>query len=167
MKNTKAMSAVVTTVILVALTLIAVGVIWTVISGIVTDRSDNVKTQSSCLDVNLEVMSTDCAEAKPTTDPVTYNCTTTTELKAGDTIKGFKITYKDADDMNVESREYGVSVIDVSKTIKVLQTDTNETIGLVSRPISVEVSAYITNAAGEKEVCDRMATKKIPAEVTA
>ena len=55
MNNNRGVSAIVTTVILLALALIAVGVVWAVISNILTERGDAAQTTSSCIDASIEI----------------------------------------------------------------------------------------------------------------
>jgi hypothetical protein len=62
--NKRAMSAVVTTVLLVALAIGAVVILWTVLSGTITEQTDNMGESIDCLDAPVSVRDYDCAADK-------------------------------------------------------------------------------------------------------
>lgn len=52
-KNSKGLSDIVTTLIIILLTLVAVGVIWGVVGGLLDKSSGTVSSSSKCLDIDV------------------------------------------------------------------------------------------------------------------
>lgn len=89
MKNRKAMSAVVTSVILIALVLIALGVVWAVISNLIQERSGTIDVQNKCLDMSVKAIATSSV-----CDAT--GCTVTLRREGGTgTIEGAKVLMTD------------------------------------------------------------------------
>lgn len=55
MENRKGLSDVVTTVIIVALSLVAITVVWVVVQQLITSNTDSAKNQQTCLESRFEV----------------------------------------------------------------------------------------------------------------
>ena len=55
--NKKGLSTIVATVILVAISLIVIGIIWAVISTLIYQRTEQIKTLGTCIDYNYRIMS--------------------------------------------------------------------------------------------------------------
>jgi flagellin-like protein len=62
MKNKKALSAVITTVIMIALVLVAIGIVWAVVNGLISGNSENSEYASKCLFSGITLSSLDCSE---------------------------------------------------------------------------------------------------------
>lgn len=67
MNTKKGLSDVVTTVIIIALSLVAIAVVWVVVQGLITSNTDSTKTQSACLNNDFVVES---ISTNPTTNAV-------------------------------------------------------------------------------------------------
>jgi len=52
--NKKGLSTIVATLLIILLTLVAVGIIWVVIRGVVRDSTDQVDIDSKCLAASVE-----------------------------------------------------------------------------------------------------------------
>ena len=57
MENKKGLSDVVTTVIIIALSLVAIAVVWVVVNNLITSNAGTITGQSNCLKTNLEIAS--------------------------------------------------------------------------------------------------------------
>jgi flagellin-like protein len=55
MKNNKGLSGIVTTLIIILLVLVAVGVIWQVVGGLLSSSTSKIASSSICLDLGLSV----------------------------------------------------------------------------------------------------------------
>ena len=85
MKNKKGLSAVVTTLIIILLVLVAVGIIWVVIQNVVTEGSEQVKSGASCIGVQVNIKSATCTDGD--------TCTVVVErLSGGVDVDGVKVT---------------------------------------------------------------------------
>lgn len=58
MKYKKGLSDVVTTVVIIALALVAITVVWMVVQGLISSNSDTIDLQQKCLQVGIEVSAT-------------------------------------------------------------------------------------------------------------
>ena len=74
MKEKKGLSTVVTTLIIILLVLVAVGIIWGVVSNLLNRSTGTIDVTTKCLDINLEVQSV------AITDPALSNATYTVTL---------------------------------------------------------------------------------------
>jgi hypothetical protein len=57
MQNKKGLSDVVTTVMIIALSLVAITVVWVVVSSLINENTDTISSQGDCLQTNLEIVS--------------------------------------------------------------------------------------------------------------
>ena len=137
-QNKRAMSTIVTTVIMVALVLIAVGVVWAVINNVINQGTQDIDLRSDCLKITVESASpTSCTGS---------DCTVYLERKAGGKdIAGIKVIFKN-------STESG-AVLDYSGNIEQLATVSQNypNVGVVN-PTTVEITAYFENDLGEAQI---------------
>jgi len=139
MKNTRGLSAVVTTLIIILLVLVAIGIIWVVIRNVVEKGTENIDVSVKCLEVDVRATAADC------TTPTA--CTYTLERKAGgDTISGVKLVFSNATETS--------AAVDVPGNIAPLGTKqgTNDsTLGSVTK---LSVTPYF-EIAGEETLCSQ------------
>ena len=138
--NKKGVSGVVTVVILVALVLVAIGVIWGVVSNLLEEESETVDVQSKCLDLVVRPVSASCDAS---------GCDVTIRRTAGgDDLGGVKIVYFNGTDYS--------SVITETDNIGELAsqryTHTSADIG-INNPNKVEVTPYIRDSTGNERIC--------------
>ncbi len=146
MKNTKGMSEVVTTVIFVSLALIAIGIVWAVINGVVQRGSADVTSTETCLKFDVSPTAATC---------VVNDCSVTLYRKSGGAdIKGVKIVFKDATGASGDVIDYPLN-IEALKTV-VLDKTTVPALADVKTtgaPTSVDVNAYVLDASGNEYIC--------------
>jgi hypothetical protein len=63
MLDKRGMSAVVTTVIMIGLVIVAVGIVWAVVMGIIEGETEELDYSQMCVGVNLEIENIDCSAA--------------------------------------------------------------------------------------------------------
>ena len=56
--NKRGLSDVVTTVIIIALSLVAVGIVWVVVNNLISDNTSSISSSADCLETNFEIVST-------------------------------------------------------------------------------------------------------------
>ena len=131
MRDKRGVSAVVTTVIILALALIAVGVVWGVIRGVIQERGESTEVSSKCIDAEVEIVS-----AIFDTDTLTVNI-----RNAGSkTIDGARIAA-------------GGDSSDTTATLDALET-VDITLALTDAPTSVTAAAFFNTEAGEPVLCN-------------
>jgi len=149
MKNQKAMSEIVTTVIMVVLALIAVGVIWGIINNLLGGKGAEIDITQKCLAVDVKAVKVPSCSGDLGNGMT--GCNVTFERKAGgEAIKGIKIVFKNANGAS--------NVIDSSGNIEELGTVTrviqsNASIFNASLANKVEVTPYFTDDSGVERKC--------------
>jgi len=140
MENKKAMSDIISVVIIVGLTMVVIGIVWFVVQGIIQGGVEQTEFASKCLDVSARITSVDCS--------ATTTCTVVVKRdpgKGNDVIGGVKM---------IISNDIGTSAIsNTAGNIAVLATKTNSTVTKVTDPSKAEVFVYFTGEGGEEHIC--------------
>jgi len=68
MKNKKGLSTIVTTLIIILLVLVAIGIIWSVVKGLLDDSKDDISNSQQCLDIEVTVSKLSPANATSETN---------------------------------------------------------------------------------------------------
>lgn len=145
-ENKKGVSAVITSVMLIALTFIAIGVIWISVTEIAKGRADDATDQENCVGINLEVLFVDesCDN--------TLGCNVTLRRRAGGgNMTGVKAVFGDgssysgpiSEEINIEPLE--TYVLDVEPVEVVIEN-----------PNEIEVTPYIIGIDGSEILCDKV-----------
>jgi hypothetical protein len=146
MKNTKGLSAVVTTLIIILLVLVAVGIIWVVVKNVVEGGAETIEFNTKCVAVDLSANSASCTQGA-----ANWTCDVTYQRRAGgDDIDGLKI---------VLSNGLTSFTHDVPGNLQAPATRTttgiNTTIPNASpEPNSVALAAYFLDASEEEHLCN-------------
>jgi len=153
MINKKGVSTIVVTVILVALVLIAIGVVWAVVSGLIGKSTQTVNYHEKCLSVSVQATRATCTEgALPngdTCDILVQRLGTGT-----DAIGGVKLVFKNA------SNGIGSAALDSADAtppitnIEPLVTESVPTlVTTLDSPNRVETTIYFLDEQGNERVC--------------
>lgn len=144
-KRKQGLSAIVTTLIIVLLALVAVGIIWVVISNVIDEGVTQVDLSSKCLKLDIKAVSASCVS--------NTDCSVTiTRGAGGEDIAGVKIVFYDG--------TTGGDVITSTGTLDVLATRSISNVDPVLPviPNSVKVSPYFIDDSGNTEICPQQAT---------
>jgi hypothetical protein len=98
LKDKRGLSAIVLTVIMVGLVLVAVGIVWVVVSGILTTQTEALDYNQRCVGLNFEIGTPDC---------VGETCSLVIERATGskgDPIDGFEVTV--TDEVNSKKQDF-------------------------------------------------------------
>lgn len=145
MKNKKGLSTVVTTLIIVLLVLVAVGIIWGVVNNLLGKSKGTIETSTKCLD--LDVKATKVIEVNATSDPGVYNVTLQRSASGDDESIYAKIVLYNANGNS--------GVIDFSQSLLPLETKTVQ----ITDPSNltgankVEVTSYYLDDNGNEKLC--------------
>ena len=137
-KNTKAMSQIVTTVILVVLVLVAIGIVWGVISNLVGDSADDIDSGAKCLPIVID------ATAVANTSTTAYDVTIT-RTAGGSEISGVVV--------NLFNDTTNSGLLDLDSTIGELETETMNVEAALLNANKIEVTPYFTDASGNPSYC--------------
>ena len=139
MKNKKGLSMVITTLIIILLVLVAIGIIWVVVKNVIDKGVEQIDYNTKCFDVDIS------ASAVVNTSETNYSVTLT-RTGTGDEIAGVKLVFFNATDDTS-------SVIDVSGNITPLATVTKNVEGEIINANKVEVTAYFKDTSGNEKYC--------------
>jgi hypothetical protein len=137
LKDKKGLSAIVLTVIMVGLVLVAVGIVWVVVSNILEGQTEALDYDQKCLGLNFDV-------GAPTCDGV--SCDVIIERATGskgDAIDGVAVTLSSATDSTNETLSEGN--IAASKTVSVDEPDFS--------PTRADVRVYFEKEDGTNHYC--------------
>lgn len=144
MKNNKGLSTVVTTLIIILLVLVAVGIIWGVVNNLLKKGEGEVSSSTKCL--GLELRATKVNQ----TALGNYDITLTRTASGGDEdIYAKFILYSASNNSDVE--EFGVGLAP-------LATKTASFSSLVENATSIQVTAYYVDENGNDQLCSASTT---------
>ena len=140
---------IVSTLIVILLVLVAVGIIWVVARNVIQTGTDQIDLSSKCLDVSVRATAAICSDWSSSI--LTQNCTVTLERTAtGDALPGMMLAFTNG------SENY---VHDYSTSINALQTKTT---GLISTTIAniteIEVTPYFLDDSNNTQLCSSKST---------
>ena len=140
MENKRGLSAVVATLIIILLVLVAVGIIWVVVRNVVQSGSEQVEFSQKCFQVNLQ-----CAGVTDNGDG-TYNITLK-RLAGGDDIAGIMVSLLSATEGSTPEDFGSLGALETS-TVTIPST------GSISfNATKVEYTAYFEDSSGNPVYC--------------
>lgn len=145
-QSKKGMSAIITTVILVALAMVAVLIVWGVVSNILTDSEEDINSQAACINSNLNIESV--SQSGSNVDVIVKR------TRGDDTIGGVKIVAYLNDDTAKEMMKAGnVGTLGVAKA-----TFDNLATANIKKVAAV---IYFKDADGNDQLCQNVVEKDI------
>jgi len=137
--NKKGLSTVVTTLIIILLVLVAIGIVWVVVRGVIDEGAANIEFNTKCLQIDVK------ATQVVNTGGTDYDVTLT-RGSTGDDIAGVKMVLFNSLDSS--------SVIDSPGNIGLLTTVTRSLAAVgIANANKIEVTAYLKDTQGNDHVC--------------
>ncbi len=144
-QNKKALSGVVTTLIIILLVIVAIGIIWAVINPFIGESVEQIGTGTKCLDVSVK------ATALVNTVDTNYDVTLS-RTGTGDEIGGEKLVFFNASGDSS-------SVIDFGLALDRLETKTQSILEVgISNVNKIELTVYFTDDSGNEQLCPQSST---------
>ena len=146
--NKRGIAMIVSTLLIVLLVIVAVGIIWGVFRGTIEDSTGQFELGTKCLSINVKATSVTCSYSG-----TEQNCSVTYYREAGgDPIDGIRLIYGD-----------GTSSLsnDISDNVEELTTNTDpafNTTDLAGNVTSVLVAVYFNDASGDAQLCSGTST---------
>lgn len=141
-KNKRGLSEIVITLIMVALVLVATGLVWFIVNGIIQGNQGKINVGAKCFDVNIQDTVLKCSGANNATCDVTVK-----RNAGGDSIAGVKLIF-------TNSSKTQNFVYDLPGDITPLQTKTQTAIATgITNANSVDVVPYFNDSSGAQQVC--------------
>ncbi len=141
--NKRGLSAIVVTLILILLSLVAVGIVWMVVNNMIKGGTQDVEINSKCLNVNVDATAVTCTGE---------SCDITLARTGTETseIGGVKLVFRDS------TAGESSAVLDVNGNIEALAGKTEPAIATgLTAPDKVEVTVYFEDASGNKQLCSQ------------
>lgn len=147
MKSKKGLSDIVATLIIILLTLVAVGIIWVVIRNVVNSGASQIDISAKCTAVNLEAVSVN--ETSPGVYAVTLK-----RASGGDTIGGIKVSIFNTT-ANSGVMNFGALTALQTSTVSMNTSANNAT---VTGGHKIEYTPFFLDASGNTQLCSQTQT---------
>lgn len=141
LNNKKGLSAIIVTVLLIGLTIIAVGIVWAVINNTLRRGTEGIDFSAKCLDVSVITSSVNCD------DPAACIVRLERTGQSSDAIAGVKMVFENA--TGTRSSSPG----DYSGNIEVLGNAEATVDSKIIAPTKIETTVYFKDASGNEQVC--------------
>ena len=136
--NKRALSDVVTTLIIILLSLVAIGIVWVVVSNVIEGSSETADIGAKCLEVDIKATAASCTGG---TCDVTYK-----RSLGGDDIDGLLILLSNGTQTVQASVLGNIAPLDTATKAGIVETLTDD-------PNSVEIAAYFVDSSGQNQTC--------------
>ena len=139
-ENKKGLSAIIGTLLIILLVIVAVGIIWVVIRGTLEGGVEDLDIGAKCLDSSIKISAVSCQN---------YYCNVTVQRETGaDVIDGVRVIVSDGSASNSTNTDGDVIALGIN-TYNV-SWPAAQALGAIT---SAEASIYFTNSAGEDQLC--------------
>jgi hypothetical protein len=149
MKNTKGLSMIVTSLIIILLVIVAIGILYVAYMNFVRTGVGSVDIGTKCINVDVRASMVECSG-----DPAICNVTLT-RTATGEEIAGVKLVFEDAsgDASNVTDVPGNIPVLGTVKKIGYNTTLTS--------PNKVKVTVYFEDESGKEQICSTTSIKEL------
>ena len=141
-QDKRGLSAIIVTLILILLSIVAVGVVWVVVNNVLERGEENINLGTACLEVDVSVSTASCV---PGISPAGDVCTITYGRTAsGEDIGGVTLVFSN----DIASNPY-----DISGNVAPLVTQTKTVTSANTNVVGVNkigIAAYLVDSAGNK-----------------
>ncbi len=136
----RGLSAVVTTLIIILLVLVSVGIIWVVVRGVVESGAEQIDVSTKCLGIDIRAVSVEPVNGEE------GNYSVNLERKSGgNEIEGIKVNvFNDTDSSGV--MDFGVAIEELNEETVILES------GIIDAN-KIEYTAYFKDASGNDVSC--------------
>jgi hypothetical protein len=150
----KGLSTIVVTLILIVLSLVAVGAVWLIVNPMLKSSSSSADITSKCLAVSIDAIQVNCSNGATN---VMCGITLSRSGTGTDAIGGVKLIFK-----NSTNGISSTSVIDVSGNIEALVTkrvnSVDTLVSITNRVSAVTVTPYFEDSSGNEKLCSQQST---------
>jgi hypothetical protein len=147
-QNKKGLSDIVVTLIIIVLSLVAIGGVWLVVRNVLNTGGGQVDVTSKCLSISVDATKVNCTA-------VAVNpkiCTVALSKTGSEVISGVLLVFKNQTSGTVSSAAVNV-VGDVP--VAVGKVTTQNALVLGASLSSIEVTPYFTDASGNQQLCSQ------------
>ena len=140
----KGLSTIVITLIIILVSLVAIGIIWVVVRNLIVSGSEQISAK--CITIDVQAIRANCSASTP------RSCTISFERSGTDTsdIGGLKLVFKNVTSGTTYETS---SVIDETGNVDRLLGKTRTFATGINGVNRVEVSTYFTDQSGTTQIC--------------
>jgi len=146
MRNRKGLDAVVTTLIIILLVLVAIGIIWVVVRNVIEGGAGQIDISTKCIQVDLS------AEQVINNGGGSYDVTIKRNAGGDGAIGGIKVTLFD------DTAGTNSGVLDFGAAPNALETVTRTLATGVASANRLEYTAYFLDDSGTEQLCSQTST---------
>jgi hypothetical protein len=154
MKNKKGLSTIVTTLIIILLVLVAIGIIWSVVKGLLDDSKDDISNSQKCLDIEFEISRLEVSNITENHFITIRRSPTGMEDNVG--VKVLVYSESDNSELMIFGGEDNPEYFGLG-AVKTYSMDLSELDG--TRIIRVDMIPYFIDEAGSEVVCQTTTSK--------
>jgi len=140
LRNKRGLSTVVTTLIIILLVLVAIGIIWVVVRGVIESSSGQIDINTKCVTTNLILAEATCVTGG--------DCVVTVDKNGGHTLNGINIVFSNSAGSGTVLQQTGDII--VSRTFPTLNPGTD------GDPDKVKVAGYFNDEDGNPISCPQV-----------
>ncbi|MBA7597945.1 hypothetical protein ES703_04954 [subsurface metagenome] len=146
MENKRGLSAIVATLIIILLVLVAVGIIWVVVRNLIQEGAEQIDVSTKCIAVDVRAVSVAPVVGSPESYSVTLR-----RLSGGETIGGIKIAL-----FNETANSGVLGKFNASATLLgQLDTKTETVAAGITNANRLEYTVYFIDASGNERLCSQ------------
>lgn len=142
MENKRGLSAIVATLIIILLVLVAVGIIWVVVRNLIQEGAEQIDISTKCIAVDIRASS-----VVPVSEEVGNYSVTLKRLAGGEIIGGVKITLFN------ETTNSGV--LDGFLALTIPETRTETVVAGITNANKLEYTVYFKDESGTERLCSQ------------
>jgi hypothetical protein len=148
-KNHKGLSVIVITLILILLSLVAIGVVWFVVNNLIKSGTEGAEFTAKCLNIDVEATVVSCTGG---TCDVTFTRTGTEDDEIGGVKLVFRDSTNDESSAVIDEEDYDDlgGNIEALAGKKVTDIDTD-----LDAPDRIEVTVYFEDESGNEKLCQQ------------
>lgn len=146
--NKKGLSTIVATLLIILLTLVAVGIIWIVVRNVVQGGADQVEIDAMCLEANVEATRVDYAAPATTMVTVYRN-------GGDDPLAGIKLVFTESDGSENLVEDWPLDDVAPNDPLDALEAREIGPFDLsgMTDPTKVSVVVYFKDSSGNEQLC--------------
>ena len=149
MRNNKGLSAIVATLIIILLTLVAIGIIWVVIKNVIQGGAESVDLNTKCLAINLQANSV-------TESPAGTYDVTLKRNAGGEAFGGIKVSVFNGI-VSSGIKDFGTLTELQTRTVSI-DTNTGTGITAVTGGNKIEFTPFFLDSSGNEQLCSQTST---------
>ena len=155
MLKKRGLSTIVTTLLIILLSIVAIAVVWVVIANVVQSGTEQIALGQKCINVNFNSVS-----VLPVFGQAGSYSVTLSRGSGGDPIAGVKVTVFNADNENSDILEFGSG-------LNVLETKTQTIITNIINANKFDITPYFTDSSGNEQLCPQTKSFSLGSSVAA